>query len=122
MLIAWENEALLSVQDEPDKFEIVVPSLSILTEPSVAVVDSVVDKKGTRELAEAYIKYLYSPEGQELAAQHFYRPRDPEVAARYQSQFPQLKLVTIDEAFGGWQQAQQTHFTDGGTFDQIYQK
>ena len=122
VLIAWENEALLSVQDEPDKFEIVVPSLSILTEPSVAVVDSVVDKKGTRKLAEAYIKYLYSPEGQELAAQHFYRPRDPEVAARYQSQFPQLKLVTIDEAFGGWQQAQQTHFADGGTFDQIYQK
>lgn len=122
VLIAWENEALLSVKDDPDKYEIVVPSLSILTEPSVAVVDEVVDQKGTRDLAEAYIHYLYSKEGQELAAKHFYRPRDPEVAAEYKDQFPQLKLVTIDDAFGGWQTAQKEHFADGGTFDQIYEK
>ncbi len=122
VLIAWENEALLSVKDDPDKYEIVVPSLSILTEPSVAVVDEVVDQKGTRDLAEAYIRCLYSKEGQELAAKHFYRPRDPEVAAEFKDRFPQLRLVTIDDAFGGWQKAQKEHFADGGTFDQIYEK
>ena len=122
VLIAWENEALLSVKDAPDKYEIVTPSLSILAEPSVAVVDDVVDRKGTRKLAEAYIKYLYSPEGQEIAAKHFYRPRNAEVAVAYQSQFPKLRLVTIDEAFGGWAKAQAKHFADGGTFDQIYEK
>ncbi|MDY6267678.1 MAG: sulfate ABC transporter substrate-binding protein [Selenomonadaceae bacterium] len=122
VLVAWENEALLSVQEDPDKYEIVVPSLSILAEPSVAVVDEVVDQKGTRKVAEAYIKYLYSKEGQEIAAKNFYRPRDEEVAAKYKNQFPQLTLVTIDEAFGGWQKAQKEHFADGGTFDQIYEK
>lgn len=122
VLVAWENEALLSVQEDPDKYEIVVPSLSIIAEPSVAVVDEVVDQKGTRKVAEAYIKYLYSKEGQEIAAKNFYRPRDEEVAAKYKNQFPQLTLVTIDEAFGGWQKAQKEHFADGGTFDQIYEK
>ena len=122
VLVAWENEALLSVQEDPDKYEIVVPSLGILAEPSVAVVDEVVDQKGTRKVAEAYIKYLYSKEGQEIAAKNFYRPRDEEVAAKYKNQFPQLTLVTIDEAFGGWQKAQKEHFADGGTFDQIYEK
>ena len=122
VLVAWENEALLSVQEDPDKYEIVVPSLSILAEPSVAVVDEVVDQKGTRKVAEAYIKYLYSKEGQEIAAKHFYRPRDEEIAAKYANQFPKLTLVTIDEAFGGWQKAQKDHFADGGTFDQIYEK
>ncbi len=133
VLVAWENEALLSVQEDPDKYEIVVPPSSILAEPSVAVVDEVVDQKGTRKVAEAYIKYLYSKEeayikylyskeGQEIAAKHFYRPRDEEVAAKYANQFPKLTLVTIDEAFGGWQKAQKDHFADGGTFDQIYEK
>ncbi|MDY4417024.1 sulfate ABC transporter substrate-binding protein [Selenomonas sp.] len=122
VLIAWENEALLSVQEAPDKYEIVVPSLSILAEPSVAVVDEVVDQKGTRKVAEAYINYLYSKEGQEIAAKNFYRPRDEEVAAKYKNVFPALTLVTIDDAFGGWQKAQKEHFADGGTFDQIYEK
>lgn len=122
VLIAWENEALLSVKDDPDKYEVVIPSISILAEPSVAVVDEVVDRKGTRKLAEAYINYLYSPQGQEIAAKNFYRPRDPEIAAKYASQFPALKLVTIDDAFGGWAKAQKVHFADGGSFDQIYEK
>ena len=122
VLIAWENEALLSVKGDPDQYEIVIPSISIMAEPSVAVVDEVVDRKGTRKLAEAYIHYLYSPQGQEIAAQNFYRPRDPEVAAKYSSQFPALKLVTIDDAFGGWTKAQKVHFADGGSFDQIYGK
>lgn len=122
VLIAWENEALLSVRDAPDRYEIVTPSLSILAEPSVAVVDEVVDRKGTRALAEAYIDYLYSKEGQEIAARHFYRPRDEEIEQKYRAQFPELRLVTIDEAFGGWAKAQQEHFADGGTFDQIYEK
>ena len=122
VLIAWENEALLSVQEAPDKYEIVVPSLSILAEPSVAVVDEVVDQKGTRKVAEAYINYLYSKEGQEIAAKNFYRPRDEEVAAKYKNVFPALTLVTIDDAFGGWQKAQKEHFADGGTFDQISEK
>lgn len=122
VLIAWENEALLSVKDAPDEYEIVTPSLSILAEPSVAIVDDVVDRKGTRKLAEAYIDYLYSKEGQELAAQHFYRPLDEEIGQKYAAQFPKLRLVTIDDAFGGWANAQQKHFADGGTFDQIYEK
>lgn len=120
VLIAWENEAILSKKDAPDDYEIVIPSISILAEPSVAIVDSVVDQKGTRKLAEAYINYLYSPEGQEIAAKNFYRPRDKAVAEKYKNQFPALKLVTVDEAFGGWTKAQKDHFSDGGTFDQIY--
>ena len=122
MLIAWENEALLSMKDDPDNYEIVTPSLSILAEPSVAVVDEIVDKKGTRDIAEEYIKYLYSPEGQEIAAQNFYRPRNPEVLAKYTDTFKPLTLFTIDDKFGGWIKAHDEHFADGGTFDQIYQK
>ena len=122
VLIAWENEALLSVNDAPDSYEVIVPSVSILAEPSVAVVDEVVDRKGTRDVAEAYIKYLYSKVGQEIAAKNFYRPRDKEIAEKYKNQFPELKLVTIDEAFGGWTKAQKEHFADGGTFDQIFEK
>jgi sulfate/thiosulfate transport system substrate-binding protein len=121
VLIAWENEAFLAVNElGKDRFQIVVPSLSILAEPPVAVVDRVVDRKGTRKLAEAYLKYLYSPEGQEIAAKHYYRPIDKAVAAKYAGQFPKLKLVTIDGSFGGWAKAQKTHFADGGIFDQIY--
>ncbi|MDR3597348.1 sulfate ABC transporter substrate-binding protein [Clostridium sp.] len=121
VLIAWENEALLSLNElGKDKYEIVVPSISILAEPSVAVVDKVVDKKGTRDVAQAYLEYLYSKEGQEIAAQNYYRPRDKEVAEKYKSTFPDVKLVTIDGEFGGWAKAQETHFSDGGTFDQIY--
>lgn len=122
VLIAWENEALLSLKDDPDKFEIVIPSISILAEPPVAVVDEIVDRKGTRELAKAYIEYLYTKEGQEIAAKNFYRPRDPEIAQKYKDVFPQLKLVTIDHDFGGWKKAQKDHFADGGSFDQIYHK
>ncbi len=122
VLIAWENEALLALKEEGgDKFEIVVPSESILAEPPVAVIDATVDHKGTRKVAEAYLKYLYSDEGQDLAAKWFYRPRSAAVAARYEGQFPKLKLFTIEEKFGGWEKAQATHFADGGTFDQIYQ-
>jgi sulfate transport system substrate-binding protein len=121
VLLAWENEAYLAVKQlGPDKFDIVAPSLSILAEPPVSVVDKVVDKRGTRKVAEAYLAYLYSKEGQELAASHYYRPRDPEVAAKYAKQFPAMSLVTIDGAFGGWTKAQATHFADGGTFDKIY--
>jgi sulfate transport system substrate-binding protein len=122
VLIAWENEAFLSIAENPDEFEIVVPSLSILAEPPVAIVDEVVDRKGTREIAQAYIEYLYTKEGQEIAAKNFYRPRDKEIAEKYKDQFPQLKLVTIDNPFGGWAKAQEKHFADGGTFDQIYTK
>jgi len=119
VLLAWENEASLAVREVgADKLQIVVPSISILAEPSVAVVDKVVLKRGTREIAQAYLSYLYSKEGQEIIAKHFYRPRDPEVAARYAHQFPTLKLATIND-FGGWPRAQQEHFGDGGTFDQI---
>ncbi|NYE26624.1 sulfate ABC transporter substrate-binding protein [Pigmentiphaga litoralis] len=122
VLLAWENEALLSLKDlGPDKFEIVAPSLSILTEPPVAVVDRNVDKKGTRATAEAYLKFLYTPEAQEIIAKNYYRPRDPAVAAKYASAYPKVKLITIDDVFGGWQKAQKTHFADGGTFDQLYQ-
>lgn len=120
VLIAWENEAQLAVRAlGADQLEIVVPTLSILAEPPVAVVDKVAERHGTHELAEAYLAYLYSKEGQEIIARHFYRPRDPEVAARYAARFPELKLVTIAD-FGGWDAAQQTHFRDGGVFDQIY--
>ena len=120
VLIAWENEAYLAVKElGPDKFQIVTPSLSILAEPPVSVVDKTVDKKGTRKVAQAYLEYLYSPEGQEIAAKNYYRPRDPKIAAKYAKTFAPVKLVTIDEVFGGWRNAQKTHFDDGGVFDQI---
>ncbi|MBN4665949.1 sulfate ABC transporter substrate-binding protein [Pandoraea nosoerga] len=123
VLIAWENEALLSVKDlGPDKFDIVVPSSSILTEPPVAVVDKNVDKHGTRKVAEAYLQWLYSPQGQEIAAKHFYRPRSPEIAKKYEAQYPKLKLYTVDADLGGWTKTQAKHFADGGIFDQIYTK
>ena len=122
VLIAWENEAFLSIKElGPDKVEIVVPSQSILAEPPVAIVDKVVDKKGTRSVAQAYLEYLYTPEGQEIAAKNYYRPRLDSVAKKYAATFPRIKLVTVDEVFGGWQNAQKTHFADGGIFDQIYQ-
>ena len=121
VLLAWENEAFLALKEfGPDKFEIIAPSLSILAEPPVAVVDKNVDRKGTRKAAEAYLQYLYSDEGQEIAARNFYRPTDPKVAAKYAGKFPKLTLVTIDGAFGAWPNATKTHFADGGTFDQIY--
>ena len=121
VLLAWENEAHLSLKEfGADKFDIVYPPLSILAEPPVSVVDKNVDKKGTRDVAQAYLEYLYSPEGQEIAARNFYRPIDPATAAKYAKQFPNLNLFTIDEVFGGWTKAQKTHFNDGGVFDQIY--
>src|SRR5258705_4951463 len=120
VLLAWENEAYLALEESPGQLEIVVPSVSILAEPPVAVVDKVVDRRGTRALAEAYLQYLYSPEGQEIAAKRHYRPRDPNVAARFAGNFAKVKLFSIDEVFGGWQKAQKTHFADGGVFDQIY--
>ncbi len=123
VFISWENEAFLAIKEYgPGKFEMVVPSLSILAEPPVAIVDKVVDKRGTRDLAEAYLQYLYSEEGQEIAAKNFYRPSNQKVAAKYAKQFPAMTLFRIDEAFGGWKNAHKTHFSDGGTFDQIYQK
>jgi sulfate/thiosulfate-binding protein len=123
VFISWENEAFLAIQElGPGKFEIVVPSLSILAEPPVALIDRVVDKKGTRKVAEAYLRFWYTPEAQEIAAKNFYRPIDPKVAARYEKQFPKVNLFTIDEQFGGWQKAQKAHFADGGLFDQIYLK
>ncbi len=122
VLLAWENEAYLSVNElGPDKVEIVTPSVSILAEPPVAVVDKVVDKKGTRAVAQAYLEYLYSPEGQEIAARHYYRPRLAAVAQKYAGRFGKAPLFTIDEVFGGWAKAQKAHFDDGGVFDQIYQ-
>ncbi|MCE9624972.1 MAG: sulfate ABC transporter substrate-binding protein [Deltaproteobacteria bacterium] len=122
VLIGWENEAKLAVKEfGPDKFEIVSPSVSILAEPPVSIVDKVVDKHGTRAVAQAYLEYLYTPEGQEIIAKNFYRPRNATVAAKYAAQFPKLNLFTVDQVFGGWQKAQKTHFADGGTFDQIYQ-
>ncbi len=121
VLLAWENEAFLAKKElGPEKVDIVVPSLSILAEPPVSVVDKVVNKRGTRAAAEGYLKYLYSPQGQEIAARHFYRPRDPAVAAKYAALFPQVRLVTVDDTFGGWAKAQAAHFADGGTFDRIY--
>ena len=122
VLLAWENEAILALKElGPDKFEIVAPSLSILAEPPVAVVDKVVDKKGTRKFAQAYLEYLYSDEGQEIAARHYYRPRNEKIARRYVKQFPNIALINIDQAFGGWRRATQAHFADGASFDQIYQ-
>jgi sulfate/thiosulfate-binding protein len=122
VLIAWENEALLSVKElGEDKFEIVAPSVSILTEPPVSIVDKVVDKRGTRAVAQAYLEYLYTDEGQKIAAKNYYRPRLASVAAEYAGQFPPVPLFTVDEVFGGWDKAQKAHFADGGTFDQIYQ-
>ena len=119
VLVAWENEAQLAVRElGADKLQIVVPSVSILAEPPVAVVDKVALRRGTREVAMAYLGYLYSQEGQEIIARHFYRPRDPQVAARHAARFPQLKLATIAD-FGGWAQVQRTHFSEGGVFDQI---
>jgi sulfate transport system substrate-binding protein len=121
VLLAWENEAFLALkQFGADKFDIVVPSESILAEPPVAVVDSVVDKKGTRKAAEAYLQFLYSPEGQEIAARNFYRPRLADVQARHAGQFPNISLFTVDDIAGGWTKAQATHFAEGGIFDQIY--
>jgi sulfate/thiosulfate-binding protein len=123
VLLAWENEALLALKElGPDKFDIVAPSLSILAEPPVTVVDKVVDKKGTRAVAQAYLEYLYSPEGQEIAGHNYYRPIDPAAAAKFAKQYPKVTLFTIDEVFGGWAKAQKTHFSDGGTFDKIYTK
>jgi sulfate/thiosulfate transport system substrate-binding protein len=123
VLLAWENEALLALKElGPDKFDIVAPSVSILAEPPVAVVDKVVDKRGTRGAAQAYLEFLYSPAGQDLIGQNYYRPIDPAATAKYAKQFPQLQLFTIDQAFGGWAKAQAAHFADGGSFDRIYAK
>lgn len=127
VLIAWENEALLAREklgkdkDGHFKFEIVLPSVSILAEPPVAIVDKVVDKRGTRQVAQAYLEFLYTPDGQEIAAKHFFRPRNDAVRAKYAAQFPAIALFTIDELFGGWTEAQKTHFGDGGLFDRLYQ-
>jgi len=121
VLIAWEDDANLAVKKlGQGKLEIVVPSVSIRAEPVVAVVDKIVDRHGTRALAEAYLRFLYAPEGQDIAAQHYYRPIDPAVAARYAQQFPQVPTFTVDEVFGGWRTAQPAFFGDGGVFDQIY--
>jgi sulfate transport system substrate-binding protein len=121
VLITWENEALLAIKElGPEKVEIVSPSISILAEPPVAVVDKVVDRRGTRKVAEAYLQFLYTDEGQEIAAQNYYRPIDEKIAKKYASQYPKLKLFTIEEVAGGWNKAQKTHFADGGVFDQIY--
>jgi len=123
VLLAWENEAFLAVNElGPDKFEIIVPSLSIIAEPPVALVDKVAGKHGTAEVAEAYLNYLYSPEGQKIAAKHYYRPVSPEYADPADlKRFPQLELFTIDAVFGGWQKAQKAHFADGGIFDKIFE-
>jgi len=121
VFISWENEAFLAVKElGPDKFEILVPSVSILAEPTVSIVDKVADRRGTRKVAQAYLDYLYTPEGQEIAGHNFYRPRLEAAAAKYAKQFPKVNLFTIDEVFGGWQKAQAAHFADGGVFDQIY--
>jgi sulfate transport system substrate-binding protein len=122
VLIAWENEALLAIKElGVGKFEVVAPSISILAEPPVAVVDKVAGKHGTKEIARAYLEYLYSETGQDIAARHFYRPRLGSVATKYAAQFPKLNLVTVDEVFGGWKKAHTAHFADGALFDQIYQ-
>jgi sulfate/thiosulfate-binding protein len=122
VLINWENELLLALKEHPGEYEIVVPSLSILAEPTVALVDTNVDRKGTREIAQAYLEYLYSDEGQNLAGKHFYRPSNPEILEKYKEQYPDLKLFTIDEVFGGWGPATTKFFDDGAIFDQIYLK
>jgi sulfate/thiosulfate transport system substrate-binding protein len=120
VLLAWENEALLSIRElGPDKFDVVIPSISITAETPVAVVDTVVDRRGTRQVAEAYLKFLYTPEGQEIAAKHYFRPRNPEVLARFGEQFSTLEQFNIDTVFGGWQQAHEKHFADGAMFDRI---
>jgi sulfate transport system substrate-binding protein len=120
VLITWENEALLSLKETgKGELEMVVPSLTILAEPPVAWVDKVVNRRGTREVAEAYLKYLYTPEGQEIAARHYYRPRLPEAEQKFRDTFPKVNVFTIDEVFGGWQKAQKTHFSEGGVFDQL---
>jgi sulfate transport system substrate-binding protein len=122
VLIAWENEALLSLKESgKGKFERIVPSISILAEPPIAWVDRVVNKRGTAQIAKAYLEYLYSPEGQEIAAKNFYRPRLESVAEKYSAEFPKLNLFTVDDVFGSWEKAQKTHFADGGVFDQIQQ-
>lgn len=122
VLVNWENEAALTVHElGKDKFEVVIPSTSILAEPPVSLVDKNADKRGTRAVAKAYLNYLYSPEGQEIGARHYFRPRLLTVAAKYAGQFPKINLFTVDEVFGGWQKAQKRHFDDGGFFDQIYQ-
>ena len=122
VLVAWENEAYLALKEfGSDKFEVVIPSVSILAEPPVAVVDRNVDRRHTRAAAEAYLQYLYSEEGQEIAAKNFYRPRSNKVPATLTEKFPKLKLYTVDDSFGGWTNAQKTHFADGGVFDSIYQ-
>ncbi len=121
VLLSWESEAFLALKEfGTDRFEIIVPSLSILAEPPVAVVDRVAAKKGTTKVARAYLEYLYSDDAQDIVAKHFYRPRSTKIAAKYAAQFPTLQLVTMDDEFGGWTSAQQTHFADGGVFDQIY--
>lgn len=121
VLLSWENEALLATQGlGKDKYQIVYPSISILAEPSVAIVDKNVDKDGNRNLAKGYLNYLYSPKGQDLAAQYFFRPRNPQIAAKYAAQFPKIKLFSIGDVFGGWAKAQKTHFVNGAIFDQIY--
>lgn len=121
VLLAWENEALLAIKElGPGKFEIVAPPQSILAEPPVTVVDKVVDKKGTRAVAQAYLEYLYSPVGQDLAGQNYYRPTDPKAAAKYAAQFPKVELFRLEELFGSWREAQKVHFSDGGTFDQVF--
>lgn len=123
VFISWENEAFLATKElGAGKFEIVVPSLSILAEPTISVVDRVVDKRGTRAVATAYLEHLYTREGQEIAARHYYRPRDTEVASKHAGQFTKVRLITIDEEFGGWEKAHATHFRDGGEFDRIYTK
>jgi sulfate transport system substrate-binding protein len=121
VLVGWENEAYLALQEATGRFEIVAPSSSILAEPPVAVVDKNVKKHGTQTVAQAYLEFLYTPEGQEIVAKHHYRPRDAKVAAKHAGSFANVKLFTIDEVFGGWQKAQKTHFADGGIFDRIYQ-
>ena len=121
VLITWENEALLAAKElGPDKFDIIVPPTSILAEPPVTVVDKVANRRGTRKVAEAYLNFLYSDIGQDLAGKHFYRPTNEQAAKKYEKQFAKTKLITVDDVFGGWQKAQKTHFADGGTFDQIY--
>lgn len=122
VLLSWENEAHLIAKEFPGQTEIVYPSVSILAEPSVAVVEENARHKGTLDVAKAYLEFLYTKEGQDLAGKHFYRPRDPEIAAKYADRFPAIELVTIDGEFGGWEAAQKQHFADGGVFDQIYEK
>jgi sulfate/thiosulfate-binding protein len=122
VLINWENELLLTQKLRPGEFEIIVPSISIHAEPTIAWVDRVVQRKGTAEVAKAYLEYLYSPVGQDLAAKHYFRPFLTEVLAKYKDQYPEVNLFTIDDVFGGWQKASATHFNDGGIFDQIYVK